>query len=227
MPKPYILAFIGIKGGAGKSTLATAIASEWTARGFRVVVVDLDPVQRSALAWRDLADLNGNGERAAYVYGMGEGFSRNLNVPGGADIIILDTPGGLSDVGLEALGCANLALLPCGPAAVEIKAMEKSIYQVRAVQARRRGLDAAIVIAKRRQGTVAGREIRDTLEDAAELPVLKTDLEDRQAYDWAYKAGLGPSTYDAGTEAAREMRQFTNEVQVRLRMIRKGVLRGS
>ena len=81
----------GQKGGAGKTTLAVALASEWHERGHRVLLVDLDP-QGTATTWGDVAaELNVEGPA---VIGMGDiGNAVTFKASDMAFEILSDSPG--------------------------------------------------------------------------------------------------------------------------------------
>ena len=111
------------KGGVGKSTIAAAIctAAPLTGGTERVGLVDLDP-QGSATGWwnaRDRAEpalLEAGGAPLTEVTRQ----ARDT----GLDLLVLDCPPGFSSILEEAIGVADLVLIPTGPSAMDLSAVE-------------------------------------------------------------------------------------------------------
>ena len=74
------------KGGCGKSTLATNIASYFVNEGATVALADYDP-QRSSLDW--LERRPDNRPKIAAVAGFEDGLR---HAPRNADILVIDAP---------------------------------------------------------------------------------------------------------------------------------------
>ena len=62
------------------------------------------------------------------------------------------------------------------------------------------------------QRTALGAQARQALE-ALRLPVLDAELSRRVTYPESIAAGRGPTTYDAASVAAREVRRLANELE--------------
>jgi chromosome partitioning protein len=219
-----IITFCGGKGGNGKSTLAVSLAAEWQSRGFRVGLVDADDEQRTAFTWcevaleRELDLVLGTPDVEAMDDAL---LLKELEVyAADHEITIVDCPGRNGRRVSFALGLSTLAILPCGPTAPQIWAMERSLKQVREVQQARRKhrappLDAAILVTQKIANSVIGRQARQAL-DESEIDVLSTELFYRVTYGEALAAGLGPTTYAPLSMAATELRALARELERRL-----------
>lgn len=214
MAKPLILALAGQKGGVGKSTLTIALGAEWHRRGLRVLIVDADDEQRTALTWAEVAaELELDAPR---VVAMGDAIRAELPsllARESFDVVLIDTPGRVGRRTTFALGVAGVALLPCGPTGPELWAMSGTLEQVRDVAAVK-PLEVAIVITRRQPGTVIGRRARVVLDDA-EVLILDTELDSRVTYAEAITGGKGPTTYDPASDAAREVGRLITELEAR------------
>ncbi|UCH38464.1 MAG: ParA family protein, partial [Gammaproteobacteria bacterium] len=73
------------KGGSGKSTIATSIASYYASKGKKVVLADCDP-QASSLEW-----LAARPSGRATITGL-DGSSGHFRVPRSAEYVVYDTP---------------------------------------------------------------------------------------------------------------------------------------
>ena len=74
------------KGGCGKSTLATNIASYYASEGANVALADYDP-QRSSLDWLDRRPA-----KLPKIIGITAFESGLRNVPRNADVVVSDAP---------------------------------------------------------------------------------------------------------------------------------------
>ena len=204
------IAVCGQKGGVGKTTIAVSLASELHARGARVLLLDTDP-QRSAMTWAEVAS-----EAEADVPPV-VGAGANLHHRGQLDAIardyehvIIDCPPRHGAILRSALLACDLAVLPCGPQAVDAWALAETLETVGEVRAMHPEVRAAIVVTRVQRGTVVGRSVREALGSCG-VPLLSSQLSYRVAYQEALAAGLGAGQYAPG--AARvEIQTLTDEV---------------
>ena len=213
---PWIVAFGGQKGGAGKTTTAIAVASEWLARGAKVLLVDTDP-QGSARTWGEVAVERG--VHAPTVVSMGAGLHRDDQLPALAaahDVTVVDCPPRLDDRVRAVLMVASLVVLPCGPSAMDVWALSEGMDLVAQARKLRPHLDVAVLVTRKASRSILGRNVRDALTGVG-LPVLTTEICYRLTYQEAPAAGLGPTTYAPKSIAAREVRQLVDELEGRRR----------
>jgi len=207
-----IIAIAGQKGGSGKSTTAITIAAEWHHRGRRVLLVDADP-QGSALTWGEVAAEAGH--PAPTIVAMGGGLHRPDQLPAlaqGYDLVVIDSPPRHGAVLRSALMIADLAVLPCGPSAVDAWALGETLDVVNEAQALRPNLQAVVVITRKIARTVLGRSARNALTSSG-LPILRAELGYRVAYQEAPAAGLGVTVYEPSGTAAKESRRLVDELE--------------
>jgi chromosome partitioning protein len=116
------------KGGAGKTTLAAALAVAAQADGERVLAVDLDP-QGSLWSWRQ--------RRSADEPETVRGDSADL--PGlleaarlrSATLAVIDTPGLFGAAVTTALARADLVLVPVKPSILDVEATRPTVEQLK------------------------------------------------------------------------------------------------
>lgn len=213
-----IIAVAGQKGGAGKTTVAVAVAVELAARGRKVLLIDLDP-QGTVRTWGGVAAEAG-APRTPTVAALGAGLHLHLPPLAAAhDVTVVDCPPRHGELQRAALMVADLAVLPCGPSAFDVWALTESVDLVREAQALRPRLDAAVLVT-RKTATTLGAGVRRALEELG-LPVLDTALASRVAYQEAPALGLGPTTYAPSSPAAAEVRRLVTELEKRLGLPRK------
>jgi chromosome partitioning protein len=92
-----VVAVVNRKGGSGKSTLAAHLAAYGANNGASVTVVDVDR-QQSMRAWLRERNARSTDQRPAIVGSAVESTSF-VRPPAGTDLVVVDTPGGLT--GLE------------------------------------------------------------------------------------------------------------------------------
>lgn len=205
------VALCGQKGGTGKTTTALAIASELKARGRRVLVVDADP-QGSARTWGSVGTEAGRPVPAVVAMGS------QMHAPGQLDDVaqaydyaIIDCPPSNGSVQRSALMACDLAVFPCGPSALDAWALAESLELVQKAQEYRPELRAVVLITRRVVGTSLGAGARETLA-ASGLPVLRSELCHRIAYQEAIAAGQGVTEYAPHDAAASEVSALVNEL---------------
>lgn len=215
------LCFCGQKGGTGKTTTALCVASEFLARRRSVLVVDTDP-QRSAQTAVGIGAANGDNVPVAIA--MGEELHRpgQLDVLAAAyDVVVIDCPsrqddraGAVTRAALMYCGSeSGLAILPCGPSAMDVWALSDSIDAVHVVRTMHPDLDARIAITRKSPTrTVLGDSARSILGETG-LGLFATELHHRIAYQEAPSVGLGVAQYQPKSPAAAEVISLVSEIE--------------
>lgn len=204
-----VIALVGNKGGAGKTTLAVNLAVALARRG-ATAVLDADP-QGSALQWRAFIAH----DRAPPVFAP-EGADLAAQVAdlrGRFEHLVVDCPPSVhaaaTDVVLRAV---DLALIPVQPSPVDLWAtvhVERAVGEARAVNP---GLGAMLVINQMEPRTTLSRLMREALAEL-ELPVAASAIRRRAVF--RNTALEGKTVYDVGRRGAAavaELDELINEV---------------
>jgi chromosome partitioning protein len=117
------IAVISQKGGAGKTTLALNLACAAERAGLATAVVDLDP-QASAKGWHDQRQQDAPAVISAQAARLPEVIETAR--AHGAALVILDTAPHSEATALAAARAADLILIPCRPAILDIRAIATS-----------------------------------------------------------------------------------------------------
>jgi chromosome partitioning protein len=207
-----IVALTGQKGGVGKSTTAINLAVAALGRGRKVLLVDADP-QGTVRTWGDVAAEAGHD--APTVVAMGATMHKPgqlREIAAGYDLVVVDCPPRHGDVQRSALMVADLAILPCGPSAADAWALAAGLEAISEARVLRDELQACIVITRKQGRTALGKGARAVLESSG-LPVLRTELGQRIAYQEALAAGLGVTRWAPRDGAAKEIVSLLNEIE--------------
>jgi len=201
------LAVVSQKGGAGKTTLALHLAVAAELAGCRCAVVDLDP-QASAASWKDARQATTPVVVSAPAVRLGPVLEAAAGH--GAGLAVIDTAPYSEVAALAAARAADLILIPCRPAILDLRAIGATIDLARLA-----GRPAAVVInAAPPRGGLAG-EARVAIA-AYGVPVVPAVLVQRAAYVHALTGGLVAQEYEpagkAATEVARLYRGVTGEL---------------
>lgn len=180
------------KGGCGKTTLATNLASYYAQRGPLPTLMDCDP-QGSSIRWleqrpKDAPPIHGI---AAYKRNMQATMSWQLRVPLETDTLIIDSPAGLDHTALRQLTQdATSLLIPVMPSAIDIHATARFVRDLLLVaKVDRRLRNMAVVGNRIRRNTRSFVSLARFL-DSLEIPVVAT-LRDAQVYVRAAEEGIG------------------------------------
>ena len=184
---------INSKGGCGKTTISTNLASYYASKGICTALYDYDP-QGSSMRWLKLRSSD-----EANIYGVvahknaakAVTMSWQLRLPAETQRVILDTPPGLkgSDL-IEQLKGADYILIPVLPSSIDIYATADFIRDLM--------LEARVRLHKTKIGIIANRVKQNTLAlqalqrflNSLSIPVVGR-LRDTQNYLQAAEKGLG------------------------------------
>jgi chromosome partitioning protein len=176
---------LNAKGGCGKSTLATNIASYFATQGAAVALADYDP-QRSSLDW--LERRPDNRASIAAVAGFEDGLK---HAPRNADILVIDAPARSHGAELvDLVKHAETIVVPVLPSTIDIQATTTFIEELKAVgKVARKQAKIAAVANRVRDNTLIFDDLDEYLTKAR-IPYVAA-LRDAQNYVRAYTRGLG------------------------------------
>ena len=180
------------KGGCGKSTLVTQLASHWAQAGQRTAIVDADR-QGSSFRWAALRPDSVPGVLAQ------EGGRRSLGrVPADTEQLLIDTPAGATPRDLEPyLELADVVLVPVLPSSFDLHATLGFLAELQSVPRIKRGkLPVALVGNRLKPWTHASQDAVDELAAAAPFPLV-AQLRDSQAYVLLTALGKGIFDYQS------------------------------
>lgn len=183
---------INSKGGSGKTTLTTNLASYFACRGHRTAIMDYDP-QGSSLQWLKVRPQHQPAIHGANAAPSKDGHLRSISmaVPANIEYLIIDAPAGVDGVLLqEMVRKTNYILIPVASSAVDIHATTGFIKDLLLrANLRSRNVKAGI-IANRVRNSVPVYKPLESFLNALELPFL-TRLSDSDNYINAVELGLG------------------------------------
>lgn len=189
-----IVALTNSKGGVGKSTLAVHLVVWLRERGADVALVDAD-AQGSSSTWLHEAQPS---IRIVRLQTPDDVIEQTPRLRQEFDYVVIDGPAGLSEVTRAVLLIADMALLPCGPSVLDLRAANEAIRVVRQAQGIRQGPPRAMLVPNKVQVQYRlSREFVETLPGLG-VPCL-TGLRLRQAY--AEAAGQGTVVWRLGPRA--------------------------
>jgi chromosome partitioning protein len=197
-----IVALTNSKGGVGKSTISVHLAAWSHGHGSRTALVDADAQGASSVWMREAVPdltvfrLQTPDEILEQVPRLGLGF----------DVLVIDGPAGLSEGTRAVLLTANLALLPCGPSVLDLRAVREAIRVVQQAQRIRSGPPQAVLVPNKLQ--VQYRLTQELLATVQSLEVpVASGLRLRQAF--ADAAGQGTLVWRMGPGAAAAAQEIT------------------
>ena len=173
------------KGGCGKSTLATSLATYYANEDLAVTIADYDP-QCSSLDWLAVrpADRPPIQGLPAFRNGL-RGLSRDT------DVLIIDAPARVHGNEVkEMLKRAETMIVPVLPSPIDMRAVVHFLNEVQATpQYQNKEIRVGLVANRVKSGTNIALELDDYLTKVR-MPYL-TALRETQNYNRAQTRGLG------------------------------------
>jgi chromosome partitioning protein len=219
-----IITMASEKGGPGKSTIATCLASVWATQGRRVFLLDLDP-QKTTSRWAatragrpELEEIPGMFAEPSHLKSLLSSLDREH------DLVLIDTPGIDASRMRVALSRSNVALFVLSPGGGDFMQAGHTISvinEARELRPEALPLYASIVFNKTRARQLMVRDMRKELEE-----VLEQEPENREGWhiatsefgyldDFAYMItqGEGVHEYAPGSKAARQAYALASELE--------------
>lgn len=203
-----VIALVGNKGGAGKTTLTVNLAVGLGRVG-RVVILDTDP-QGSSTQWRSIAD---DDTIPSVISATDNLLAEVQNLTTQYDYIVVDCPPSVQAMQtLSILQVSDIALIPVQPSPFDLWAsihIEQAVFEAKE---KNQGLQALLVINQLEPRTMLSQLMRDALSEI-KVPVADTSIRRRAVY--RASALEGRSVYSMGkrgAEAVEELEQLIKEV---------------
>lgn len=191
------------KGGCGKTTIATTLASRYACDGFNTALIDYDP-QGSSMRW--LAQRSKNrpaiqGVDAHRNLSMNVTSTWALRVPPKTERIIIDAPAGvIGHQVLDYLRQIDTLIIPVLPSHIDIHAATRFIEDLLLIgKVRQYGINVAVVANRVKKNTTVYSALQRFLA-TLKLPFV-TAFRDTQHYVRA--AGQGISIHEMWDHRAR------------------------
>jgi chromosome partitioning protein len=206
-----IIGLLQIKGGAGRSTLATNLAGE-LAKKSKVLLIDCDMPQGTSASWAAMREANDL--TATYAMDHSELLTKIEQHQGDYDFIVLDGAPRSNELTRAMLIMADLSLIPVGASAAEVWATSDMLPIIEQAQEIKPDLLVRLVWTRYRAYTNAAKEISKAAGKELGLKSLRSKIGYRVAYSDSLARGLTVSestdkTAKAELEAmAREVRSL-------------------
>lgn len=205
-----VVALLAQKGGAGKTSLALALAVEAGSAGQTVVVLDADP-QASACRWRDRREAPA--PVVTDVHPSRLPHAVEAAAAQGVDLAVIDTPPRSESAALEAARAADLTVVPCRPQILDLETIPAA-QQLIALAGNPPAVVVLNAVAPRGPRT---KQARRAIAGFG-LPVCPHTLGHRAAWGDAGSLGLTVTEYQRrglAADEARRVGQWLMEALVR------------
>jgi chromosome partitioning protein len=176
---------LNAKGGCGKSTIATNIASYFANEGASVALADYDP-QRSSLDWLDRRP-----ENRPTITGVAAFEDGLRHAPRNVDIVVSDAPARSHGKELtDLVKHAETIVVPVLPSTIDMQATSTFLKELQGVnKVERKQVKIAVIANRVRDNTLIYGDLDEYLTKAR-VPYVAA-LREAQNYVRAYTRGIG------------------------------------
>lgn len=211
------IGIIQVKGGTGRSTLATNLSGELSKRG-STVLIDCDMPQGTSASWfavREQTQKTLFGNLMADTATNHRELVAKVEQYADVDYIVLDGPPRIAELTRAALVLADLCLVPVGASKAEIWATSDILELIEEAK-QVKPINARMVWTRHRPHTRLAQELTELAAKELGLPALQSTLGMRVAYMEALGSGLTAAEMSE-PNARAEVESLANEVKKLLR----------
>ena len=213
-----IIGVIQVKGGAGRSTVATNLAGMMAAHK-RVALIDCDMPQATSASWYSIRKANNKhgsltiATAADHTQLIAE--IERLNAD--QDIIIIDAPPRIAEITRVALILSNICIVPLGASLADIWATSDLLATIDLAKEHKPNVNVRILWNKFRPSTKSAKDLSLEVKEQLKLKELGTKLGYRVAYSDAFGEGLTVTEW-TDKAAKDEMQMLGIELEHLLKM---------
>lgn len=209
-----VISFNSIKGGVGKSTMATTLSAWLASKGQDVLLVDGDDQETASdfTAWREQT----LGQTGYTLVNMtGANLRKQVEaMKSKYDHIIIDTGGRDTISQRAALTIADISMIPFAPRSFDLWTINKVITLIDEIQSiRSNPLKIYTFLSRADIRSADNREVAEALGSFPELTYLPYSVSNRKAFSNA--AGIGLAVFEAeqpDLKAVAEIENLFNHV---------------
>ena len=194
------IALISQKGGSGKTTLATSLATQGYIEGLKTLLIDLDP-QGSSYKWGKRRTIPAPTVMTAQAVGLEqilEGAKEQ-----GVDLVVIDTAPHSEKDARKACEVADLVLIPCRPSLHDLDAIEDTLNIAQLTKT----LAFVVLNAVHPNSPKQFEDVKSALEMAYEPIKILTGfyISNRSEFVHSASEGLTANETEPGGKAAQEI----------------------
>jgi chromosome partitioning protein len=216
-----IVGIIQVKGGVGRSTIATNLAAVFSEKS-PTALIDCDLPQGTSASWYAVrkAEAPPVNLTLATVRDYRELVARAGELAADHRFIIIDAPPRIAEMTRAIIVMSTLCLVPLGASAAEIWSTADLLETINAARDFRAGIDVRIVWNRFRARTREAIELSEAARNELGLKELTTRLGYRVAYSEALARGLAVNEW-LDKSAHTEIVALAAEVKGILKEVRK------
>jgi len=207
-----IIGVVQVKGGAGRSTVATNLAAILSKKA-STALVDCDMPQGTSMSWYSLRAAEGrtDGLILATAADHKEMVQQVQRLNPDRDYLVLDAPPRIAEVTRAILMVSDLVIVPMGASAAEIWATTDLLEIIEEARQQRPQLAYRILWMRYRGYTKSAKELLRAVHKEIRAPEFKTRLGYRVAYADALANGLAVDEW-RDKKAKEELKALRKEV---------------
>lgn len=199
-----VVSVCSTKGGVGKTTLVICLADAYARQGGSVAIVDADPNGHIG-SWRERA---GDDCTVDVISGVTEAviLDRISEAASRYSVVLVDLEGAASQSVTYAIAESDLVLIPSKVSGMDLQEVFRT-YEVvqRAEKMLRRPIPARVVFTQMSPlSSRVAQHARQEIQNA-NLPVLRTEIIQRAAYQSIHFTGATPAHPDGDPKALQEV----------------------
>lgn len=205
----------GIKGGSGKTTVATNLAVTLALEGRDVLLVDADDQETATdfSAWRNERTEGRTGYTSVQLTGQ-QARQELQRLAGKFEDVVIDTGGRDTTSQRAALTVADLYLVPFNPRSFDVWTLEKVTRLIQEIQTVNPKLRSFAFLNRADFRGSDNQDAAEALSDTEVLQYLDAPLGNRKAYSNAAAQGLGVlELRPEDTKASNEFRHLFQQIQ--------------